>query len=520
MGTSQHDQDAARYGRRQVFVRVGAGAAGAVAAGVGTARAADVEADAQVGRADRFGRIFNLPPFAAPSPQLRDALLAIGRPGGPLDAKDALERGPIDLIVDPALSAGNPNNPDHTAGTTFFGQFIDHDLTFDTTSQLGRPTPPRTAPNARTPAFDLDSVYGGGPTVSPHLYDPADRAKLLVGHGGLFEDLPRGANQTAILADARNDEHIILAGLHAAFLLFHNRAVDHVRRRGAEHPAAAFVAARLLTAWHYQWMVVNEFLPLIVGRPLVDSILARGRRFFRPAGEAFMPVEFQGAAFRFGHSVIRPSYRANMRGDNGGPFFGFIFDPAEEGKADPGDLRGGVRAPRRFVGWQTFFDFGDGEVRPNKLIDTKLSTPLFNLPTSAIAQPGGPTSLPQRTLLRHLTWELPSGQRIARFIGAPVLDRRDLAELSGFGLNLDRETPLFHYILKEAEVMEAGRRLGPVGGRIVAEVIIGLLQLDRTSYLARSPGWRPTLPARGGAGTFRMVDFLTFAGVDPASRGQ
>jgi hypothetical protein len=233
-----------------------------------------------------------------------------------------------------------------------------------------------------------------------------------------------------------------------------------------------------------------------------------------------MPVEFQGAAYRFGHSMIRPSYRANMRGDNGGPFVGFIFDPAEAGKADPGDLRGGARAPRRFVGWQTFFDFGDGEVKPNKLIDTKLSTPLFNLPPAAIAQPGGPTSLPQRTLLRHLTWELPSGQRIARHMGAPALAPRDLAELGGFGLGLDRETPLFYYVLKEAELMAGGRRLGPVGGRIVGEVFIALLQLDRTSYLARAPGWRPTLPARGGAGAFRMVDFLAFAGVDPASRGQ
>ena len=80
---------------------------------------------------------------------------------------------------------------------------------------------------------------------------------------------------------------------------------------------------------------------------------------------------------------MRPSYRANLAGDNGQPFFGFIFDPAGEGQIDPVDLRGGARAPRRFIGWQTFFDFGGAHatnVRPNKTIDTKISTPLFNLP--------------------------------------------------------------------------------------------------------------------------------------------
>ncbi len=213
-----------------------------------------------------------------------------------------------------------------------------------------------------------------------------------------------------------------------------------------------------------------------------------------------------------------------MAGDRGRPFFGFILDPAEAGKPDPEDLSGSARAPRRFVGWQTFFDFEDGEVKPNKLIDTKLSTPLFKLPPGTIpkftATDFGPTALPQRTLLRHITWSLPSGQRIARQMGLPPLDPKDLGELSGFGLRLDRETPLFLYVLREAELGEAGRQLGPVGGRIVAEVIIGVLQTDPASYLTVDPGWRPTLPTRSRDTDFRMVDFLTFAGVDPATRGQ
>jgi Animal haem peroxidase len=355
-----------------------------------------------------------------------------------LDARDALDKGPVLLITDPSLSNGNPNNPDHTAGTTFFGQFVDHDITFDISSRLAKPQSPQHSPNGRTAALDLDSLYGAGPIASQQLYDPSDRAKLRIESGGQFEDLPRTADNTAILGDPRNDEHVIIAGLHAAFILFHNKAVDLLRSDGME-AVDVFARARRLTTWHYHWLVLHEFLPLIVGQQLVDDVLHKGPRF------------------------------------------------------------------------------GDGQVKPNKRIDTKLSTPLFDLPLGAIASHDLPTSLPERTLLRHLTWKLPSGKRIARAMGAPPLAREDLSELSGYGLGLDRSTPLFYYTLEEAELTEDGLRLGPVGGRIVAEVLIGLLRRDPASYLSVQPGWKPTVSA--GAG-FRMVDFLRFAEVDPASRGQ
>jgi hypothetical protein len=244
------------------------------------------------------------------------------------------------------------------------------------------------------------------------LYNPRDPAKLLVRFGGLFEDLLRMPDGTAIVADPRNDEHLIIAGLHCAFLLFHNRAVEAVRGRDAGTWHDAFTLARRVTTWHYQWLVLHEFLPLIVGQQLVDDVLEHGRHVYTVGpGQAFMPVEFQAACYRFGHSMVRPSYRATLKGDNGQPFFGFIFDAGQNGAiTDPTDLRGGFRARRRFVGWQTFFDFGDGEVKHNKLIDSRLSTPLFNLPLGAIASHDPPTVLAQRTLLRHLTWSLPSGK--------------------------------------------------------------------------------------------------------------
>jgi hypothetical protein len=517
------DGRASRYDRRSFLGRIGIGAAGVAAAGAGgfssteRAEAAPPGLRVYAASAGHFGRIFDrLPAFAAHDAQIEAALLDLGKPGGILDAGDALDKGPVLLITDPSLSSNNPNNPDQPAGATFVGQFLDHDMTFDVGSRLGVATEPGRAVNARTPAFDLDSVYGGGPVASPYLYDIVDSAKLRVESGGLFEDLPRMADGTAVVADPRNDEHLIIAGLQCAFILFHNHAVDAARAGGSANP---FAQARRLTTWHYHWLILHEFLPHFVGQAMVDDVLRNGRRFYRPQGGAFMPVEFQGAAFRFGHSMVRPSYRANLKGDEGKPFFGLVFDPAASGP-DPVDLRGGFRAPRRFVGWQTFFDFGDGEVKPNKLIDTKISTPLFDLPLGAIASHDPPTSLPQRNLLRQLTWKLPSGQRLAREMGAPVLAPADLEELGGYGLELERSTPLWYYVLKEAEVMAHGLHLGPVGGRIVAEVIIGLLQTDPASYLTIQPTWKPTLPSKSGAGRFQMVDFLAYAGVDPASRGQ
>jgi Animal haem peroxidase len=532
------DNRTGKLSRRKFLNAVGKGALALAAPailGIRPARGQQARPKRFVIAEDRFGRIFpQLPPFAESSSKLEAALLEIGKSGGILDAKDALDRGPVDLIVDLTLSASNPNNGTHTAGTTFMGQFMDHDMTFDLTSRLGQATDPAASPNFRTPALDLDAVYGGGPIADRELYERVGRNEHptkfkveKVAPNSDFEDLPREGNGTAIIADPRNDENMMIAGLHAAFLLFHNRVVDLIgndsvklvsTRGRREEPDEVYRRARQLTTWHYQWMIVHEFLPLFTGQKMVDTILAQGRKFYTPE-VAQIPVEFQGAAYRFGHSMVRPSYRANFTSLSGEPFFGMIFDPSQENSRDPDDLRGGSRAARRFIGWQTFFDFGDGNMRPNKQIDTKISTPLFDLPLAAIASLSPPaeppTSLPQRNLLRQVTWQLPSGQSIAKHIKVPMLSSQDFNELKDYGQKLDESTPLWYYVLKEAEIVEKGLHLGPVGGRIVGEVIIGLLQLDRDSYLADNPHWRPSLPQRSGqvTGDFRMVDFLTFAGV-------
>jgi len=523
--------------RQEFITSIGAGAAGAVALGSEALADPTLDAGPWTGSttqeavtaatpADRFGRIFpDLPSFVQADDRNRAALIDMGKPGGILDAQDNLAAGPVLLVTDLTLSTVNRNNPDHTAGLTFLGQFLDHDMTFDQTSPLGIPTPPESTVNTRTPAFDLDSVYGAGPRSQPNLYQ-ADRIKLRIESGGLFEDLPRSSNGTAILADPRNDENLMLAGLHAAIILTHNRAVDDLRQQGVPQ-SQLFDRARQATTWHYQWIILNEFLPLIIGADVVRDIRTNGRRWYKPEpGPAFIPVEFQGGAYRFGHSMVRPSYRANRTGDpDGNPatgapaFFGMIFDPAGEGQADPVDLRGGRRARRRFIGWETFFDFGGDmtqHVRPPKRIDTKISTPLFHLPLGAIASGAPPTALPQRNLLRQLTWSIPAGQRIAQVMGAPMLH---LQELAHYGVALENQTPLWYYVLAEAERLTDGLRLGPVGGRIVGEVFIGLLQLDPRGFLRVQPTWRPTFPSQT-PGTFKMIDLLRYARVDPASRGQ
>lgn len=472
----------------------------------------------------RFGRLFGkLPPFASDTPEIRMALLDIGKAGGIMDAKDKLSEGPVKLITEAPLSARNPNNLQLTAGFTFLGQFLDHDMTSDPTSSLERQVDPEHISNFRTPSLALDNVYGAGPGGSPHLYDQlgGQGIKFLLEETGTpgKHDVPRNSQNVALIGDPRDDENLIISQLQVAFLKFHNAAVEHVKSKiKLTRPDQVFAEAQRLVRWHYQWMVVHEFLVKTCGKAVVDDVLQNGRKFYKWHNEPFIPVEFSVAAYRFGHSQVRPSYRANFTGNPGGqPFFAMIFTPTPSNPTDPDDLSGGCRAPRRFIDWPTFFDFSDGNVRPNKKIDTTLSTALFRLPGSVVPNPDpktNPASLAQRNLLRHLTFSLPSGQRVAKAMSLPVLSKADLGDLQPHGL--DDRTPLWFYILREASVVENGERLGPVGARIVTEVFLGLLEGDRTSYLSQEPDWEPSLPtidaSRKGE-DFAMVDLLRFAGV-------
>lgn len=492
---------------------------------------------------DSFSRMFpGLLPYAPATNEAREQAQKVG---GVVDAADNLT-DPIQSITNPGVfSPNNPDNPKMTAGMTFFGQFLDHDMTLALKAPLTEPTDPRRTTNFRSAELDLDSLYGEGPDKSPELYDTSSGdikfrveaipgSELVSRKGAERFDLPRDGNNNAIIGDSRNDENIIISQFHLAMLMFHNAVVDRLRADPTKANRSAkqiFTEAQREVRWHYQWIIVNEFLPLTIGQGRVNEIMRRGPRFYnltdRSRGNEFrsrnqdplIPVEFAVAAYRFGHSQVRPSYRINFGPTGGSPVFMFIFEDTmyNVNASDPTDMRGGKRAARRFVDWQTFFDFGDGNVRNNKKIDTKLSSPLMFLPGQQGPAPGlptdGPQSLASRNLMRHVNFGIPSGQAIARVMGVRVLTPEQLSDMTPYGM--EKNTPLWYYILKEAEILEQGERLGPVGGGIVGEVFIGLLKADKDSYLSANRNWKPTLPS-AKRGDFEITDLLKFAGVVPA----
>ena len=440
----------------------------------------------------RFGRMFRRLPVFSPDEKQLKALAA-----------EMVDRGRT-------TSADNPAIP---AGYTYFGQFVDHDITFDTSSNLERLNDPDGLRNFRTPRFDLDSVYGRGPKGSPELYDRRSPGgiKLLVGKNppedddgtGLEErDLPRNPQGLALIGDPRNDENVIVSQLQLTFIDFHNRMVDVVTQEGVlTDPKDIFKDANRRVRWHYQWVVIHDFLKRIAGAKRVDRLFPHPAdgppeiklRFYKPKETPFMPVEFSVAAYRFGHSQIRPTYTIN----NTVPELPIFTGAKSAGPLD--DFRGFRRLPGAWtVDWSHFFKTKTRRPQPSRKIDTRLAEGLFTLP----GERGDMRNLALRNLKRGVALGLPSGRRVALAIGADPLTPRQL----GF----DHPAPLWYYVLREAAVQENGKSLGQVGGNIVAEVFLGLLAGDPLSYFSVEPGWKPELPS-ARAGEFTMADLIRFA---------
>ena len=418
----------------------------------------------------RYRRLFD----TLPALEVNEELLhALGRPGGPCDFGDQFS--------DPDPDGGP------AAVWPFFGQFIAHDTTADR-SPLGHRAQPAQIRNFRTPKANLEGVYGAGPVGSPYLYGKSDPAKLLVGPGG--HDLPRNQEGIALIGDPRNDVHLFMNQLQLAFLRLHKRLVDRLREDGVAE-SDVFEEARRSATWHYQYVILREFLPGLVGRALADELLESGPRFYRvDDGDPYIPFEFADAAYRYGHAQIRQSYQVNER-----------FGPVA---VFPELMGFGPVAPQHAVQWSLHIDVtGQPPAQRAKRIDGRLPSSLIALPTaiSGAALGDDYASLANRDLQRGLAVGLPSGEAVARHLGVEPVTRERI------GLDWGTETPLWLYVLKEAEALHDGLRLGPVGGTIVGEVLVGIIDADSESLRAVQPEWTPTLPART-PGAFGLADIL------------
>ena len=437
---------------------------------------------------------------------------------------------------------------DISALLTYFGQFIDHDITLELASaDLPTLTNPALTPlpldqirdtlkNARSATLDLDSVYD--------LPAPRDGHKMVLGRVSStgspnkplsrppgkddFNDLPRGprtadpaTDRAANIGDPRNDENTIVAQLHLAFLRAHNKLVDLW---------GDFTNPRRVLRQHYQYLVIHEFLMKVADKKIVKDILDNGTQFFKGLQEPFfMPLEFAVAGFRFGHTMVRRDYDFNLNFNTSGEpnTFRASLSLLFTFTALSGELGDFDTLPENWiVEWENFT--GNNPPSKARKFDTKLANPLFQL-RRVDGQPevGLGAMLAVRNLLRGYLLRMPTGQAMATAMNLTPLtvaeieqaasevtpepgqeSQLDVLRSSGFA----QRTPLWYYILAEAAVQAKGKHLGDLGSRLVAEVLIGLIEKSDDSIL-RNPIWEPTLPIKSGK--FSFEDLLRFAGVLP-----
>ena len=567
MTHDSRDTDTAPDGMsRRTLLRLGlAGGGVALLAGsrvlAGPASAAlgatDVPAPGQP--AAMFGRMFpHLAPFA-PDPDTATALADLA------------------ALADAMLEPGGGVDTTHGAAYTYFGQFIDHDITLDLQPQ---PTAffSFAKNNARSPLLDpagnpvpdfeskklnLSQIYGGGPDVSPQLYADDKLHFLVPANVNGVIDLPRRADGSAILVETRNDENQILSQFHVAMLLFHNNLVDALNIKN-------FNRAMNTVIKYYQWAILHDFLPLFCGQAVIDQLLAGKGRVYDPGAvvaKPIMPVEFSTAAYRFGHSIIRNAYSINP-----------VISPANKnarntlfaGVGGATGPAGGTGVPRTPVGdlhggypltldhqidWRNFSeDLFDSTVPGASLQVLKqlgggdglhsIGQSMFGQPDGSApgtgagmpiggpsgVQPSGSNSIQYRDLIRGYFYLLPSGQDVATAYGLTPIPPGEAipSSVPGFGSG----TPLFQYVLYEAFLQNQGSptidnfdatgtnadfenaQLGPVGARIVADVLLRLMRISADGVFAN--GFSPAPPVAPAPGQFRVSDILRFAGVVPS----
>jgi hypothetical protein len=416
--------------------------------------------------------------------------------------------GKLIISATPENELDDEENFATPVGYTYLGQFIDHDLTLNPVDHFNPLARATDTPNLRSCELDLDNLYGAGPGMVPYMYSPDGRS-LVTGRPLTFDgkaskvrDLPR-LNGRAVIGDKRNDENVIVSQLHSAFIEFHNAVAKEDRQ-------ADFEQLRRTVTLHYQWLILTDFLPKVVGQQMMDSVLpgfgqdgkvGTGKPKLTVAASmkpGEMPVEFVDAVYRAAHSAVRPSYRLNtmMRGTE------------EERRLNP-DLAGrkqifaasafaGLNGFREYpsnwgIDWQLYFEIdrklsfetisdGPKRVQASYKLDTSLVNPLAYLPEFSqavgrgdyahskdgypLAKPGLISNLAYRDLLRGNQRELPSGQAVAIAMGLEPIESKHLmvgkASVDGleenksvldYGDSFKKETPLWFYILAEAQAL-------------------------------------------------------------------
>jgi hypothetical protein len=494
-----------------------------------------------IGDPGKFGIMFpDLIPLFAPD----DALLALAK---------AMEEAP--------LASGDPDpegdNPDIPAGYTYLGQFIDHDITLDTTPLAQQNADVKATTNFRTPALDLDSVYGDGPGIHPYLYqrDPLTfrvTEKLLIGHAAnsrdveeptrvpkLPNDLPRNQVGHALIFDERNDENLLVAQMHLLMLQFHNKVIDWLKDNGSTlEGERLFKEARRIVTWHYQWIVLFDFVERLTEKGLVGKIKEAGRKFYRFKKTPYMPAEFAAGAYRCGHTMVRETYSHNRIFRPGtGPKLAngtlpllFLFTgksgliigelaptPPEDPPAPQATL------PSNWViDWRRFFELGlptadEGfSFNHSRKLDPLITKALHTLP--GLREDMTETQqrefvLPFRNLRRGVQIGLPSGQDVCRAMKLTPLTPEEIADCHAGDVaklhGLHVATPLWYYVLCEAQHHGKGKRLGPMASTIVAETFLGMIHGDEESFLFLRSNWKPELPA-AKQGEFTMADLIRF----------
>ncbi|MET8544804.1 peroxidase family protein [Kitasatospora sp. NPDC004799] len=481
-----------------------------------------------------------------------DLIEELGAPGGPMDLNPPLpfdrrqcaelgEKIDDKYLAKPSAPSTEPAKAGIPAGYTYLGQFLDHNITFQADATFDSNTIGNTT-NFRSARVDLSHVYGLGPkTQSFAFYDNLDVGKFWIDPNRDY-DVPRNPQGVPVIADPRNDNTIISIQIHHAFMLFHNAVVDMLK--GSVPDVALFDTAKQQVVWHYQWMILNDWLPRIVKDSVYAKVKAAAEDkdapflVFNPSPDkpVALPLEFTAAAYRL-HSLPVEEYRLN--GTTTGHLFNFRrpFSPLRT---------------EQVIDWRQFFVIPKASQQPQyaKRFDRKIIHAFLQMPppvdspltwledsTEKEELPDGNPykgqsyspllSIAIRNLRRANSFVrkdgtkgLPSGEDLAREVYAKYNPGHDPYTPKDFGLKDFDHVPPWYYVLGEGALEEksdvGSLKLGTLGSALVGEVIAALVKTDPGSYLSHNSKypanpWKPTFGEVPG--TFYMSDLVRIAGL-------